>query len=122
MGPLAPQPIRRPQAPQRRRIRLGPQQGTPQISARVRASVEKRLQEDMKEQGPQGLLKGRWEEEGKTVLVAVAATRGRFRLRPRMGIMSRPLRSMGSPSAWTTWARWWFTRTAPCPGSATGAR
>lgn len=59
MGPLGPQPIRRRQAPQARRIRLGPQQGMPQIFARVRASVEKRLQKDMKEQGPQGLAKGK---------------------------------------------------------------
>lgn len=64
MGLLSPRPITRRQGPQARRIRLGPQ-----IFARVRASVEKRLQEDMKRQGPQGLSKGE-EEKG---LVAVAA-------------------------------------------------
>lgn len=53
MGPRPPWPITRRPGTQARRIRLGPQQGTPQIFARVRASVEKRLQEDMKEQGDQ---------------------------------------------------------------------
>ena len=76
MDPQPRQPITPRQGTQARRIRLGPLQGTPQILARVRASVEKRLQEDMKGRGdqrPQGLLKGKEEEEEEGLLVAVAA-------------------------------------------------
>lgn len=122
MGPPPGEPITRRLGPQARRIRLGPQQGTPQIFARMQASVERRLQEDMKKQGDQELqgLRGMEKMKGEE-LVAVAATRRHSRLRLRVETCG-PLRWTGSPLAWTTWALWWFTRTAHCPGSVTGAR
>lgn len=95
MGPRPGWPITPRPRTQARRIRLGPQQGPPQIFARVRASVERRLQEDTKKQGHQEMqgLKGTEKEE---VLVAVAANRRPSRLRPRVE-MCGPLRSTGSP-------------------------
>lgn len=121
MGPHPGEPITRRPGTQARRIRLGPQQGTPQIFARMQASVERRLQEDMKKQVDQELQGSRGMEKMEEELAAVAATRRHSRLQLRVETCG-PLRSTGSLLAWTTWAPWWFTRTAHCPGSVTGAR
>ena len=99
MGPCPRWPITQQPGPQTHRIRLGPQQGTPQIFARVQASMEKRLQEDTKEQGgQQKQLQGSRVKEEVVVAVAVAAISRPSRRRLRAGTCG-PSRLTGSPSA-----------------------
>lgn len=75
MGPRRGWPITPRPRTQARRIRLGPQQGVPQIFARMQASMEKRLREDTKKQRDQRQLQGSRGLEGQEEeLVAVAAT------------------------------------------------
>lgn len=88
-GPITPRP-----GTQARRIHLGPQQGTPQIFARVQASMEKQRAQQLL-QGSRGQQEEeRWEEQ--LVPMAVAAIRRPSRLRLRVETCG-PSRSTGSP-------------------------